>query len=327
MMISRSFIPMNILNILAIMVVTLLLCCAVPFAAPAWSQSVQSFSNLYEPSDVTFLADGSVIVVEDEGDHPLRLFSLAQDKSELTLSPRPLKGEMKKVHDLEGVSAANNNEIVIITSHSPSKKGERKKIREQLIKLTIQAEQISDIQVVDNLLPFMQEKLQKSLKLEKKALEEINIEGLTFDAAKKTLLIGLRSPVHNHQALILSLLNPYDIFNRNQDPIFDPRIIALDLEGAGIRAITYDKKNSRFLIAGETIHKKGKLRSRIWAWDGLQKSRPVKVDIPKMKGVKNIEGITIVEHENSSYLLFVCDNGNKDKNVGGRYGFIDMNKL
>lgn len=315
------------INIFIILVAAILLSCSVPFAYPAWSQSVQTFSNLYEPSDATYLADGRVLVVEDEGDHPLRLFSLTLNKSKLALSPKTLKGEKIKVDDIEGISEGKNGEIFLITSHSASKKGERKKIREQLIQLTIKAEQISNIKAVGNLLPFIKKKLKELLKLEKKELEKVDIEGMTFEATKEKLLIGLRSPTHNDKALILFLLNPYDIFSKKQDPIFDDIIIGLDLKGAGIRAITYDKKHTRYLIAGETENKKGKLGSRIWAWDGLQKTRPVRVDVPKSKEVKNIEGITIVYHEGSSYLLFVCDNGNRGKNVGGKYGFIDIKKL
>lgn len=296
------------------------------FASPVWAQSVQTFSDLYEPSGAASLSDGRVIVVEDDGDRPVRLFSLTLNKSELSLSPESLKGEITKVQDFEGVSEGKDNEIFLITSHSTSKKGERKKTREKLIKLTLKGERISKIQVVGNLLPFIQKKLKDSLKLEKKDLEKINIEGLGFNATQETLLIGLRSPVFNGMALILPLLNPYDLFSKKQDPIFND-IITLDLEGAGIRAITYDTKRNRFLIAGEAKNKKGKLRSRIWAWDGLQNTKATRIEVPKIKEVKNIEGMTIVHREGTSYLLFVCDNGNREKKVGGSYGFIDVKKL
>lgn len=296
------------------------------FASPVWAQSVQTFSDLYEPSGAASLSDGRVIVVEDDGDRPVRLFSLTLNKSQLSLSPESLKGEITKVQDFEGVSEGKDNEIFLITSHSTSKKGERKKTREKLIKLTLKGERISKIQVVGNLLPFIQKKLKDSLKLEKKDLEKINIEGLGFNATQETLLIGLRSPVFNGMALILPLLNPYDLFSKKQDPIFND-IITLDLEGAGIRAITYDTKRNRFLIAGEAKNKKGKLRSRIWAWDGLQNTKATRIEVPKIKEVKNIEGMTIVHREGTSYLLFVCDNGNREKKVGGSYGFIDVKKL
>ena len=234
---------------------------------------------------------------------------------------------MVKVNDLEGVSVGKNDEIFLITSHSTTKKGTRPKTREQLIKLTIKADQVSTVKTFGNLLPFIQSKLNDSLKLGKKALEDINIEGLAFNAAKEILLIGLRSPVHNDKALILSLVNPYDLFSNKQDPIFDDEIISLDLEGAGIRAITYDKKYNRYLIAGEAENKKNKLRSRIWAWNGLSNTRPSRLDVPKIKKMKNIEGVTIVHHEGLSYLLFVCDTGEKKTNKSGSYGFIDIETL
>lgn len=313
-------------NVFLILISAIVMICNVLFASPVWAQSVQTFSDLYEPSGAASLSDGRVIVVEDDGDRPVRLFSLTLNKSELVLSPESLKGEITKVQDLEGVSEGKDNEIFLITSHSTSNKGERKKTREQLIKLTLKGEQISKIQVVGNLLPFIQKKLKDSLKLEKKDLEKINIEGLAFDATQETLLIGLRSPVFNGMALILPLLNPYDLFSKKQDPIFND-IITLDLEGAGIRAITYDTKRNRFLIAGEAKNKKGKLRSRIWAWDGLQNTKATRIEVPKIKEVKNIEGMTIVHREGTSYLLFVCDNGNREKKVGGSYGFIDVKKL
>lgn len=324
---GESFILMSISdNVFLILISAIVMICNVLFASPVWAQSVQTFSDLYEPSGAASLSDGRVIVVEDDGDRPVRLFSLTLNKSELSLSPESLKGEITKVQDFEGVSEGKDNEIFLITSHSTSKKGERKKTREKLIKLTLKGERISKIQVVGNLLPFIQKKLKDSLKLEKKDLEKINIEGLGFNATQETLLIGLRSPVFNGMALILPLLNPYDLFSKKQDPIFND-IITLDLEGAGIRAITYDTKRNRFLIAGEAKNKKGKLRSRIWAWDGLQNTKATRIEVPKIKEVKNIEGMTIVHREGTSYLLFVCDNGNREKKVGGSYGFIDVKKL
>ncbi|MGL1930156.1 MAG: DUF3616 domain-containing protein [Desulfotalea sp.] len=316
------------INIFPLLVAAILLSSTVVlYPYPAWSKSAQSFSDLYEPSGVTYLADGRVIIVEDEGAKPLRVFSFITNNGELALSSEAVKGGEIKVDDLEGVTEGKNGEVFLITSHSTSKKGKRKKIREQIIKLTIDPKQISNIQTFAHLRPLIQKHLKDSLKMKDHELEEINIEGMTFDASKEILLIGLRSPINNNEALVLSLLNPYDLFRKNQNPVFDDEIIHLDLEGAGIRSISYDKRHTRFLIAGEAKNKKGKLRSRIWSWSGLQKDKPVRVDIPKIKGVKNIEGITIIDHEGSSYLLFVCDNGNRKKDEGGRYGFIDVKNL
>ncbi len=309
-------------NMVLMLFAAISLSCIVLCADLAWSQSVVSFSNLYEPSGAASLSDGRVIVVEDEGDHPLQLFSLTENEGEVALSPEPLKGKLVKVQDLEGVSVGVNDEILLISSHSKSKKGLQSKTRDKFIKLTIKADQIANVETFGNLLPFIRTQLNDSLKLENKQLDDINIEGLAFNATQDILLIGLRSPVYEDQALILSLMNPYDLFSKKHDPIFDDKIITLDLEGAGIRAITYDKKYNRYLIAGEAENKKYKLHSRIWAWDGLSDTRPSRLDIQKVKKMENIEGLTTVSHEGSSYLLFVCDTGKKKTDRGGTYGFI-----
>lgn len=311
------------------MLFTAALGCAFLFAypVPASSQSVQSFSNLYEPSGAAFLSDGRVVVVEDEGDQPLRLFSPVVKDGALVLSPEPFQYRLPEVDDLEDVVVGKNDELFLITSHSKTKSGKRKKVREQLITFPMHAGQKGNVASYGNLIPSLQARLKDSLGLKGKQLEGINIEGLAFNSTKDVLLIGLRSPAYKGKAILLSIRNPYDLKRSKVDPIVDDDIILLDLEGATIRAITYDKKSTRYLIAGEAENKKGKLRSRIWAWDGLSTSRPNRLKIPITKEVKNIEGLTIVQYEGASFLLFVCDDGNKKENEGGNYGFIDIEKL
>ncbi len=316
-------------NEMLILLTATVLTCALLFAdpVPAWSQSVQSFSDLYEPSGVAYLSDGRVVVVEDDGDRPIRLFSTALDNGALVLTPEKLKGGFPNVDDLEGVSVGKNDKVFLITSHSQTKKGKRSELREQLIALTIHAGQNVTVESFGNLMPYVQSRLKDSLKLKDKQLDDINIEGLAFDATKEILFIGLRSPAYKKKAIILSLLNPYDLFNKKQNPVFDDEIILLDLEGAGIRAIIYDKKNNRYLLAGEAENKKGKLRSRIWAWDGQPNGKVSRLQVSQIKGAKNIEGLTIVQHQGSPVLLFVCDNGEKKNKEGGSYGFIDLKEL
>ena len=43
---------------------------------PSAALSVQTFDGIYEPSGVIQLADGSILIAEDEGDEPLHLFSI-----------------------------------------------------------------------------------------------------------------------------------------------------------------------------------------------------------------------------------------------------------
>jgi len=297
------------------------------FATPVWSQPNLSFSNLYEPSDAVQIIDGSVLIVEDDGDHPLQLFSITSEKGELLLSPKAITGDKIKAHDLEGITEGGMGDVFLMTSHSATKNDKRSKSREQLLKVEIREQHISDLQVVDDLLPYIQKQLYESLNLSKEDIDDINIEGIVFNHVKETLFIGLRTPLYQDRALMLTLLNPYDLFSKKQKPKFDPKIISLDLEGGGIRAIAYDKIGDQYFFAGEARNKKGKLRSRVWGWNSKMNNKPARVEWPKMKGLKNIEGIAVVQYGGLPYLLFVCDDGDRKQGQGGSYGLINIKEL
>lgn len=295
--------------------------------APSAALSLKVFEEVYEPSGIAQLSDGSILIVEDEGDEPLHLFAIASEKSELILKAKPFAGKKLKVDDLEAVAKGNNGDLFLITSHSVTKDGSRKKKREKLVKTSLVNQQLSSSGTADTLARSIQNHLESKLSLGEKEVAKMNIEGMAFHPTDNELLIGLRSPTHREHALILTLKNPSVVIEKGKNPVFSESIISLDLDGAGIRALAYYENQGTYLIAGETAGKKGKLRSRVWTWNGQANHQPVKLKLPKMKGVKNIEGITIATFKGSAYLLFVCDNGDKDKSEGATYGFIALKDI
>ncbi len=54
-------------------------------------QQIPTFTEIYEPSTVIQLPDGSVLIVEDEGDQPLSLSRLVNLESDLRLEPVRLR--------------------------------------------------------------------------------------------------------------------------------------------------------------------------------------------------------------------------------------------
>ncbi|MCA3314739.1 MAG: DUF3616 domain-containing protein [Roseomonas sp.] len=68
----------------------------------------------------------------------------------------------------------------------------------------------------------------------------LNIEGLARGFEDGTLLIGLRSPLRDGNAILLGFLNPAAVVERsNEGPIIDPNPILLNLGGRGVRSIEY----------------------------------------------------------------------------------------
>jgi len=300
----------------------------IPFCdAVGKNQQMFRFSKIYEPSTVLQLADGRVLVAEDEGDRPLFISSLDSLKSGPELEPVRLQEMDSVLDDIEGSALGKDGAVYLITSHSVNKKGKRKKKREVFARLIFKDGKISDTRIFNDLIEPMIKVLESGL--EKKVLKSqfLNIEGLCFDSSNKRLLFGLRSPLAGNRAIIMVLENPYALFSEKTTPRFQQKKIYLDIGGGGIRSITYDYERKVYLITNEIQDKKGKFRSVVWAWNGNPQSSPDRVVLPELKGIKNIEGMALVGFKKKTFLLMVSDDGTRKKKKGAHYYFLDTSML
>lgn len=290
-------------------------------------QQASTFTMIYEPSTAIQLVDGRVLIAEDERDQPLFLSSLISANSGPDLEPVQLQEIDIALSDIEGSALGKDGAIYLITSHSTKKKGKRKKKREVLTRLTFKDGKISDTKAYHDLLAPMSKALEGESKIAAANLQQINIEGLCFDSSKNRLLIGLRSPLAGDKVVILVLENPYALFTDGEEPRFHQKKIYLDIGGGGIRSLTSDPERRAYLLVNEIPNKKGKLRPALWSWDGKPDSTPDKVKLPKLGGIRNIEGITLVKFNKKTYLLMVADDGDRKKKKGGHYWFLDTSIL
>ncbi len=293
------------------------------------SPSVYRFPQIYEPSGLIFLTTADILIIEDEGDYPLHIARFA-DASSGVVKIQDLLGKLvlsAAVDDLEGVALGRDKTVFLITSFSTTKKNKRKQKRERLLQLKIKDGRILHERHFDNLLQFLSQQLLKEKRLNSTGIATLNIEGIAFDKEKENLLIGLRAPLAEGRAIILTLENPYDIFSKNSDPIFSDQNIVLNLGGGGIRGITYDHTLKTYLIVNEVANKKGKLRPALWAWNGKRSQKSVRISLPKLKGVKNFEGVATITRNGRHLLLLVCDDGKRKKGKGGHYVVLDFELL
>ncbi len=295
--------------------------------ALATSAEIFSFKTLYEPSGVIQSKTSDVIIIEDDGKTPIYLTSIQPSNKGLILSEGLAFEVGIKVDDLEGITVAGPSSFFAITSHSTTKEGKRKEAREQLLKLEVSNNSVRLIKSVHSLQPYILEKLKQLAGLNAEQIAQINIEGLSLDKSGKTLLIGLRSPTVRGQSITLELLNPFALFDTNETPRFSDQLILLNLEGAGIRAFEYDPHLNQYLLAGEVKNKKGEMRSRIWTWDGIVQNQPNRITSPKLKGIRNIEGISPIIQDNTHGVLIVCDDGKPTSKKGAQYLLINSEKI
>jgi hypothetical protein len=110
--------------------------------------------------------------------------------------------------------------------------------------------------------------------------EGLNIEGLCASANGKAIYIGFRNPrpfdkiKHRAKALIVPLMNPDAVIEKNRTPIFGEPIL-MDLDSLGIRSMEYSNFHKAYFIIAGTFDDSAKYA--IYRWSGNRERPPVLV--------------------------------------------------
>lgn len=295
---------------------------------------IAEFSDIYEPSAVQQMPDGRILVVEDEASRAVNILTFGDDGrlvEDNALDLKVTRGFGRTLSDLEGLSVDDDGFIYAITSHSPTKKDDRKPEREQLLRFQIKGGQVGDIGSYTGLHTALggAEALKASI-LEKTGEEidfhEINIEGLSFHKATGNLLLGMRSPMVGADSLIIVIENPEEVLAGSAAPQFgDP--IMLDLQGGGIRALSYDPVLGSFLIVNEIEDAEGDKMSQMWSWTGDPADPPTALEMPGMIDLNNVESVDSVTVGGEDRLLIMSDEGDPKKDRPAKYLLLDYAQL
>ncbi len=282
------------------------------------------FSQIYEPSGIIQLADGRLLLIEDESTHPFSLCDLEEHEGQPAIG-QPVNISMSNIaDDLEGLAHGPGGWIYAITSHSLEKSGIVSRHRQKLLRFRVDDKgKIEEYKEYGELLPVLLAALEEL----SPAVGSINIEGLSADRDRKKLLIGLREPVVAGETLILSLENPEDLFERGGSPRLAPQVIRLQLQGGGIRAMAYIEQLDGYLIANEIVQDGGKPNPCLWLWDGIAGHAARRLEFPGSDKLKNIEGVTPVSVRGRALLLLVCDDGKRQKGDAAHYRFVEYDQL
>ena len=299
-------------------------------------EGFRKFDRIFEPSGVAQMADGRFLVVEDESSQPVSLFSLDADgnaqeqalwRKSLTgwLSPNRALGILE---DLEDVSIDEAGRIYAITSHSRKSGGKRDDEREHIVRFVLRGDDVVDMQFRRGLrkaITHGHEFLREASKVrDVKDDGGFNIEGLSFDRERRHLLIGLRAPLMDERAVVVTLRNPHGMFDAYEAPQIDDRLTLLDLDRGGIRAMAWDPHLGGYLIVSRRPDKNFKL----WLWDGHRDSQPVRLRAPEIGKLRQAEGVTPVVRDGvPAGVLIVSDEGDGLRGKPGRFVFISYSQI
>ena len=285
----------------------------------------EKFYNIFEPSGATTLPDGKVLIVEDEGHaKALKLLEIEPNANISEIGNLYLRKKMKKffkknVEDLEGVTS-NANTVYAITSHSLTRTAKRKAEREQFLMFTYNDGAMESLHSYGALKSDLHSRFPKIFVTNLFQSDRINIEGLATD--DKSLLLAFRAPTVNTKALLIPIKNPKKVFLEDEKPKFG-QAIYLDLDGDGIRAITYDKKkNGYWIISGSSNDRMGTFT--LWFWD---KKKGTLSMVKNQPDIGYGEGVTLVNTHSDKPALLIVDDDGKKPNKSADYLLIQRDSL
>ena len=295
---------------------------------------ISEFTDIYEPSAVQQLADGRVLVVEDEASRAMSVMTIAEDGSlveNASADVRITRAFGRKLNDLEGLSIDDGGNVYTVTSHSLNNDGERKPDREQLLRFQIQGSSVGEIQSYTGLRDAIagDDAVRTAIQAQsgqEPDFDALNIEGLSYYKEAGHLLIGLREPMAADRSLILVMTNPDDVFDAGAAPRFSDPIL-LDLRGGGIRALSYDPVLKSFLIVNEIEGYEGNRYSQLWSWSGDPDTAPEPVALPDIINLNNVESIDSIIVQGEPRLLLMSDEGNEKKNRPARYMMLEYDQI
>lgn len=291
-------------------------------------------TGLYEPSAIVQLPDGRFLVVEDEKEHPFSVLSISlqgrASSSPLTPGLFEDRDGFWKLDDLEGLALDRSGAIYAITSQSLDGDGDQKKSREKLVRFRIEGDRVvapKSFKGLKAALVAAHPELAAAARVtDVKGGGGLNVEALELGAeqapAQQRLLVGFRGPLIDGRAIIAIVENPVGIFENDEAPRVEPSLVTLDLDGNGIRGMSYIPDLHGFLLIGGPVTKESS-QFELWFWSGEPEATARRVSIPGLSGLEHAEGVCPASIEGQSKIVIVSDDGDRAKGRCAQFLMLD----
>jgi len=227
-------------------------------------------------------------------------------------------------------AARIGNDVLLITSHGRNKDGEYKENRHRLARLAVSGTGAStSISVIGYTKILIQSLLhpdnwhqpdtevinliQQRTQLETAILPRLapkadgfTIEGLAqLPGATPRVAIGLRNPLINNQAIVITLENPLQAAT-GCIPVFG-QAIRLDLGGRGVRAMYWSVTDNMMYILAGHVHSDPEAQFFLYRWSGQPSSPAEYLSAVHHSSGGSLEALLL--HEGTKSLRIFVDEG------------------
>ncbi|HEX7331409.1 MAG TPA: DUF3616 domain-containing protein [Pyrinomonadaceae bacterium] len=271
---------------------------------PASPVPMTAFSGgTFEASGVAHVpGTNSVLFVDDGRPNEIFLMQLGEDRKQTgTIKTLDIA---TSIIDLEGIT--NDGEyFYVVGSQSKSKGADQAGLAR--FKFDAANQRIVGTQAASGLKKFLADNVDELRGLENTKYNNggINVEGIAWDPLNKRLLLGLRSPVVEGNALVvpLKLRDPKAALSFDNLEVEGRKAIRLSLGGAGIRSIEYDESRKAFFLITGAGPNSEKMDFKTWEWGGNGALRELETFDRRLKP----EGITRVSTGGRDFVFIVFD--------------------
>jgi len=294
----------------------------------------RELTGIHEPSAIQQLEDGRFLVVEDEKQYPFSLVTLGTDgrvgSKPLSMDALAEDDGFAKLDDLEGIALDRAGFIYAVTSHSRDGDGDEKKSRDKLVRFRIEGDHVVAPRVIQGIKPALTAAhpvLAAAAAIrDVKSDAGLNIEALDMSPDQQRLLIGLRSPLFEHRAIIACVENLAEMFDAEQPPRISETLLTLDLGGNGIRGLAYFACLDGYLVIAGPVAREA-VQFQLWFWSGQPGAPARAVSVPGLPGFARAEGISPALIDGRQRIVMVNDDGSREETRFARFLLLDPEQL
>jgi hypothetical protein len=260
----------------------------------------------FEASGVTHVPGTDGVLFVDDG-RPDEIFWMRLGEGRKQLGTIQVVKLGASVIDLEGITT-DGTYYYVIGSQSKPKGGDLTGLVR--FQFDAQGQRVQGTETISGLKRFLAENVVELRGMENRKYKDggINVEGVAWDPRGQRLLLGLRSPVVEGQALVVPvrLRGPHGAFSINNLEVEGAKAIRLPLSGAGIRSIEYDDHAKAFRIITGAGPNSEKLDFKLLEWDG-EAASPTLREISAFDRRLKPEGITRASSGGRDFTFIVFD--------------------